>query len=763
MTAPAAQQAPALVLVADDEPTSRLLTRQALEQAGFRVAEAEDGAIATREFQRLRPDLVLLDVDMPGMDGYAACAAMREIRGDRAIPIVMLTARDDLDSINRAYAAGATDFIAKPINWALLGHRARYFLRSSRASLRIERLSRMNAVLSGINSAIVRIRNPQELLEESCRIAVQLGHFSFAWVGMVDAASGEVRPAVRNGDEQGYLDEVRFSVREDLPEGQTLIGTVARTGQPRASNDIDGDALRHRKHALARGFRALVGLPLVVDGACIGVLALYASTTGVFDEDELRLLRELAGDVSFGLEYIGKEQRLHHLAFYDALTGLPNRRLFQERLVALTEASRPGARRVVTIILDIRGFGAVNDNLGRHGGDTLLKLIAQRLRETLRASDTLGRVGGDQFGLILTDIGTDAQVAPLLEKILEALAAPFRVDARDTRVLVKAGVTVFPNETDGATAEALISNAEAALKKAKASPEAYLFYAPNINAANSSRLAMEGRLLQAIEKKLFELYYQPKIDLRSGEVTGAEALLRLRDADTGEMLLPSRFVPLLEETGLIVEVGRWLIGRAARDHVRLQAAGHRRLRVSVNVSTVQLRQRDFTAYLTQAAGETGTDGIDLEITESVLIDDLARHFAILQQVRQMGMGVALDDFGTGYSSLSYLSRFPANTLKIDKSFVDDVLMSPGKLAIVSAIISLAHALEMRTVAEGVETEEQARLLRVLGCDEMQGYLAARPMPVDALEAMLRERGASWMSFGSTPDKPGSITGPVRIA
>ena len=756
-------QAPSLVLVADDEPTSRLLTRQALEQAGFRVAEAEDGAAATREFERLRPDLVLLDVDMPEMDGYSACAAMRGIRGDRAIPIVMLTARDDMESINRAYAAGATDFIAKPINWALLGHRARYFLRSSRASLRIERLSRMNAVLSGINSAIVRIRNPQELLEESCRIAVQEGHFSFAWVGMVDAASGEVRPVARAGDEHGYLDDVRFSVREDLPEGQTLLGTVARTGQTRVSNDIDGDALRHRKHALARGFRALVGLPLVVEGACIGVLALYAPTTGVFDEDEMRLLRELAGDVSFGLEYIGKEQMLHHLAFYDALTGLPNRRLFQERLVALTEASRPGSRRVVTIILDIRGFGAVNDNLGRHGGDTLLKLIAQRLRETLRASDTLGRVGGDQFGVILTDIGTDAQVAPLLEKILEALAAPFPVGGRGTRVLVKAGVTVFPNETDGATAEVLLSNAEAALKKAKASPEAYLFYAPHINAANSSRMAMEGRLLQAIEKKLFELHYQPKIDLRSGEVTGAEALLRLRDAESGELLLPSHFVPLLEETGLIVEVGRWILGRAARDLVRLQAAGHRRLRVSVNVSTVQLRQKDFTGYVMHAVGDSGPDGIDLEITESVLIEDIERHFGILQEVRQMGMGVALDDFGTGYSSLSYLSRLPANTLKIDKSFIDDVMMSPGKLAIVSAIIPLARALDMRTVAEGVETQEQARLLRGLGCDEMQGYLAARPMPVEELEAALRERESSWMLFRSAADKPGATSGPVRIA
>ena len=745
--------APFLVLVADDEPTSRLLTRQALEQAGFRVAEAEDGATATREFERLHPDLVLLDVDMPKMDGYTACEAMRALPGDRGIPIVMLTGRDDMESINRAYGAGATDFIAKPINWALLGHRARYFLRSSQASLRIERLSRMNAVLSGINSAIVRIRNPQELLEESCRIAVQPGHFLFAWVGMIDAASGEVRPVARAGDEQGYLDAARFSVKEELPEGQTLVGRVARGGQTLVSNDIEGDGLRHRKHALERGFRALVALPLVVEGACIGVLALYSSTKGVFDDDEMRLLRELAGDVSFGLEYIGKEQRLHHLAFYDALTGLPNRRLFQERLVALTEASRPGARRVVTIIFDIHGFHAVNDSLGRHGGDALLKLFAARLRETLRTSDTLGRVGGDQFGVILTDIGTDAQVAPLLDKVLAALAAPFPVESRGTRLIVKAGVTVFPNETDGATAEALLSNAEAALKLAKESPEPYLFYAPHINAAISSRLAMEGRLLQAIEEQLFELHYQPKVDLRSGEVTGVEALLRLRDFETGKMLLPSNFVPLLEETGLIVEVGRWLLGRAFRDLGTLRATGHPRLRVSVNVSTVQLRQKDFIAYVRNAVGGEAS-GIDLEITESVLIDDPARHIGMLQQVREMGMGVALDDFGTGYSSLSYLSRLPANTLKIDKSFVDDMLASRAKLAIVSSIVSLAHGLDMRTVAEGVETQEQVHLLRLVACDEIQGYVAAKPMPVEALESALRERGAtSWIAAPQAMPSP----------
>ena len=732
----------ALALIADDEPTSRLLTREALVQAGFRVAEAADGEAALREFARVRPDLVLLDVDMPGVDGYDACRAMRERPGDSHVPIVMLTGRDDIDSINRAYAAGATDFIAKPIPWALLGHRARYILRSSLAARRSERLSRIAAVLSGINSAIVRIRDSAELLQESCRIAVEHGGFAFAWIGLLDARTQEVTPVAHAGQDRGFLERARYSARADLPEGTTLVGRVVRAGTPLVSNDIAADpSLRHGGLALERGFHAAVVLPLVVEGGCAGVLTLYSGTRGFFDDEEMRLLRELAGDISFGLEHIGKERLLYHLAYYDALTGLPNRRLFQERLVALTEASRPGSRKVVTVIIDLRGFRVVNDSLGRHGGDALLKLVAQRLRETLRASDTLGRIGGDQFGVILNDIAADAQIAPLLEKVLAGLSAPFDLGGQETRILAKAGVTVFPNETDGTTAEALLANAEAAAKRAKASTEPYLFHAPAISAAIAERVAMEGRLLRAIEERQFVLHYQPKADLRTGAITGFEALLRWRDPERGEML-PYRFVPLLEETGMIVEVGRWVLERAARDLARLRERGWPHLRVSVNVSPVQLRRRDFPRELREAiGGDPRESGVDLEITESLLIDEPARHIEMLREIRALGIGVALDDFGTGYSSLSYLARLPANVLKIDKSFVDDVVASPEKLAIVSTVISLAHALDMRTVAEGVETGEQARLLRLLKCDEIQGYVLARPMVLEKLEGLLAERGA----------------------
>jgi diguanylate cyclase (GGDEF)-like protein/PAS domain S-box-containing protein len=878
---------PAVVLIVDDEPTSRLLTREALQQSGLAVVEAEDGNGAIAVFAHSRPDLVLLDVDMPDMDGFSVCRRLRTHPDGRYVPIVMVTGRDDIDSINQAYAAGATDFIAKPINWALLGHRARYVLRASSAMHelgrseeqfrlitenssdfiamldctgrrlynspsyrvlfgnvdlagtdsfaeihpddrdairrifretvetgvgrqasfrwvlkdgsvrylesqsnvirdesgavskvvvvsrdvtertkqqdRIERLSRITAVLSGINSAIVRIRDRNELFEEACRIAVDHGHFSLAWVGMLDRTTMRIEPVASRGIEQGLLQLLRLGVTDDAPGGGGLAGRAVRGKQPVVSNNIAMDErLQSSRPALERGFRSVVVLPLVVDGEAVGVFGLFAAEPGVFNEEEMKLLAELAGDVSFGLAFIDKEQKVHHLAYYDALTGLPNRRLYQDRLVTLTEAARLGERKVVVVVVDVRGFHVVNDNLGRHAGDALLRLIAQRLRENVRVSDTLGRIGGDQFGLILRDLASEAQIGPLLEKIFGALEEPFLVNAEPVRLSFKGGVTVFPTATDGAGADALLTNAEAALKKAKASPETYLFYAPHINAAMANRLALESRLRRALEEGQFELHYQTKVDAQKGHISGLEGLLRWNNPEEG-LIPPFRFIGVLEETGMILEVGDWVLRRAIADAAKLHAGGWPDMRIAVNVSAMQMRQKDFPGHIAAAiaADGHGTCSLDIEITESVLMEDIERHIRALQQIRNMGIGVALDDFGTGYSSLSYVARLPATTLKIDKSFVADMAMSPEKLAIISAIISLGHALDMKIVAEGVETEEQAKLLRLLRCNELQGFLYSKPVSLDRIEAMLASEGGGLAGSGSEPGAP--LSGGRRFA
>ena len=834
-----------------------------LESSGFRVVEAKDGAEALEVFERENPDLVMLDVEMPGLDGLGVLRTLRSVPRSRDVPVVMATGLGDVDSIQTAYAAGATDFISKPINWALLPHRLRYILRSSRVtrdlaeseekfrlitessgdfiamldlqgrrlysspsykaffgtselagsdsfreihpddletirntfretvesgigrsakfrwvlpdrSLRyleskgsvirdekgevsrvvvvssdvtertlqqekIERLNRITSVLGDINSAIVRIRDRKDLLTEACRIAVDEGHFAFAWAGLVDAETQAIVPVAWTGDEQGFLGIARFSAREDLPEGNTLSGRVVRGKRPVVSNDIEKDKLvRHGRLALERGFRSVVGLPLIVGDAAVGLLVLYSTVPGYFDDAEMRLLEELAGDISFGLDHIEKEQKVHHLAYYDPLTGLANRRLFEETLGTLVEASRRTPNRMAVVVIDARGFHVVNDNLGRHAGDALLKLIGERLSAAVVSSDTVGRIGGDQFGVILSELTHDSQVASRIGKVFEGLDAAYELNGQSIRLLFKGGVSIFPTSTDGATSDALLTNAEAALKRAKDSADVWLFYEPHLNAAIANRLILESALSRALESGEFKLLYQPKVDPRSGRVMGLEALLYWNRPGHG-LTPPGDFIPALEDTGMILGVGSWAIRQATRDVARLRELGHPGLRVAVNVSPVQFRQRDFPAYLAKALGTTEShDGLDIEITESVMMEDIESCIAVLWRLQRMGIGVALDDFGTGYSSLNYVAQLPAGTLKIDKSFVDDIATNPKRLAIVSTVISLGHALGMKVVAEGVETVAQETVLRDLDCDEVQGYLYSRPIPIEQLEKMLRK-------------------------
>jgi diguanylate cyclase (GGDEF)-like protein len=461
---------------------------------------------------------------------------------------------------------------------------------------------------------------------------------------------------------------------------------------------------------------------------------LYSATPGFFDDEEMRLLEELAGDISFGLAHIEKEREAHYLAYYDPLTGLPNRRLFQETLTTLTEASRLITGKLVVMVVDVRGFHVVNDNLGRHEGDSLLKLVAQRLRDVVAHSDTIGRIGGDQFGLISPTSRAMRRSGRAWAGSSPRSRRPSKPGAQPIHLVIKGGASVFPTATDGLGADALLTNAEAALKKAKASLDPWLFYAPHLNAALANRVALENALVRALEERQFKLLYQPKVDLRTGRAHSLEALLYWENPGSG-LVSPASFIPVLEETGMILGVGSWVMRQAMEDLQRLRKRGFPSLRIAVNVSPLQFRQHDFPAYLAAAVG-AASQGLDIEITESVMMDDIEACIAVLWRVREMGIGVALDDFGTGFSSLSYVARLPATTLKIDKSFVDEIATNPARLAIVSAVVSLAHALGMKVVAEGVEMEEQARLLKQLGCDEMQGYLYSRPVPIGQLDGLL---------------------------
>ena len=603
----------------------------------------------------------------------------------------------------------------------------------TRAEARVAGLNRIYAVLSGINSAIVRLHEPLALFNEACRIAVDEGHFGMAWVGLLDA-DGQSGHFVAGIGPQDFTDR-HFAVDTYRPDSLCPVGKALHTQRPAFCNDIsDGpDAGLFLNAARQHGYRSLIALPLLREQRNVGVMMLYAGESGFFDDKELLLLDELGGDISFALEYIAKSEQLDYLVYYDALTGLANRSLIHDRLQQLLQAPRAepdGGSLVALVLLNVERFKNINDSYGRHSGDALLKQIAERLAGALGSRDHLARLGSDHFAVILADVDEVTEVARVLSDILlPSLDRPFVIDQHDLHIIAKAGIALFPS--DGNDADTLFANAETALHKAARAEEPYLFYAPPMNARVTEQLTLENKLHKAVAREEFILHYQPKVDLQSGQVIGLEALIRWQDPDNGQ-IPPKNFIPALEETGLIVEVGRWALEQAVADYEAWHAAGLQPPRIAVNVSAMQLRRKDFLSTLDRVLSrrEGERNYLDLELTESILMEDIEANVRRLGAAREMGVKIAIDDFGTGYSSLSYLKRFPIDQLKIDESFVRDITTDPDAAAICIAVIGLAHNLKLKVIAEGVETDAQMNYLRRHRCDEIQGYLFSRPLPAE---------------------------------
>jgi diguanylate cyclase (GGDEF)-like protein len=537
----------------------------------------------------------------------------------------------------------------------------------------------------------------------------------------------------------GKDDALMGAVRALLASGDTAPNTMLARAMAEkrtiVSHNTQSDpAVLLSAQYVASGVRSIAVLPLVVSDEAVGALALYASESAFFQDDELTLLSEMAGDVAFAIDHIGKQDRLNYLAYYDVLTGLANQSLFLERVAqSMRSAARTGSRLAI-FLFDLERFKNINDSLGHAAGDALLRQVADWFTRQLGDVNLLARLGSDHFAALVPVIKHESDVEQLVDATIKAfLEQPFRLNDAVFRIAMKVGVALFPD--DGADAESLFLHAEAALKRAKARGERYLFYTQTMTVSMADKLTLENRLRQALDKGQFVLYYQPKVNLVSGKMTSAEALIRWNDPLTG-LVPPAHFIPILEETGLIHDVGRWALQQAIADHRRWREAGLTAVRVAVNVSALQLRNRSFIDEVKQAISldPRAAEGLEIEITESLIMEDVKHSIASLQMLRDMGICIAIDDFGTGFSSLSYLSRFPVDTLKIDRSFVIEMTGAPESLALVSTIINLAHALKLKVVAEGVETEEQARLLRLLNCDEMQGYLFSPPLPGEVFAA-----------------------------
>ena len=563
------------VLIIDDDPVIRTLAAKSLQSAGFLTIEAAGAEDGLKLFREYRADAVLMDVIMPGgMDGYAACLKLREHSDSQYIPVLMMTSLEDLDSVNRSFEVGATDFITKPINFTLLGHRVRYMLRASQTT--------------------------QHLLES--------------------------------------------------------------------------------------------------------------------------------------------ERRLHRMAYFDSLTELPNRQFFREHLQVMVALAQRKNLKMSVLFIDLDGFKRINDTLGHHMGDLVLQEAGKRLLNCLRTSDllvrlgnagegdvSLARLGGDEFTVLLSSIERVEDAATVAERIRICLAEPYILANQELYTATSIGITIYPD--NGASAEELLKNADLAMYYAKrAGGNTYRYFSDSMTEIANRRLSLENHLRKAIERDELELYYQPQLELAQGSYFGVEALLRWDSPVLGP-IDPVEFIPLTEENGLIVSIGEWVLRKACQQMKEWRDQGLSIDRLAVNVSVIQLLNKGFVGLVTRVLAETGLDPhlLELELTESALVSEEGNILGILETLKKIGIQLVIDDFGIGYSSLNRLMNFPIDCLKVDQSFVRNIEQDSAKAAIVAAVIAMAEGMNMRVIAEGVETEAQLAFLRNKHCHVVQGHLISKPL------------------------------------
>jgi diguanylate cyclase (GGDEF)-like protein len=672
--------------------------------------------------------------DDPLVDAFRVAARDMEVEERRLLRERNSAAVNRYRETQVALIAGSTLalLIAAISGWLV----ARDQTRRKEAEDKLKRLNRLYAMVTGIGASMVRVRDRAELFNRACQTAVEHGEFEMAWIAIVDHSENRIVPVAWAGAEGTVRSAIEdhFSSSEGTVEGKTLAARALREKAVIVVNDVQSDeSLIFQKMHAESGIRSLAVLPLIVSDNAIGVFVLYTSKPEFFDAAGLLLLTELAGNVAFAIDHLEREERLHRLSYYDSLTGLPNRRSFLERVTQYMRSAVDAGHKVAVFLIDLERFKKLNDSLGRQAGDGILKQVAEWLAQNAGDVNLVARIDADHFAIVLPKVMYEAQVARLLEKTIAAfMNNEFMLNDAVYRLAAKIGVAVFPD--DGTEADTLFQNAEAALKKAKTSRDRYLFYAQKMTETVAMSLGIENRLRRALEREEFVLHYQPKVNLVSGKLTGAEALIRWNDPVSG-LTLPGRFIPILEETGLIHDVGRWVLRKAIEDYQRWRNHGLPTVPIAVNVSPLQLRNHNFVAEIQQAVSVAAdaAAGLQLEITESLIMQDVNHSIVSLLAIRALGVTIAIDDFGTGFSSLNYLAKLPVDTLKIDRSFVTEMVSGTGGLTLVSVIINLAHELKLNTVAEGVETEEQLRQLRLLGCDEVQGYLFGKPVPADIFE------------------------------
>ena len=736
---------PVRVLIIEDLEVDAERAMYQLKRAGLRCEwlRVQTGPELVAALDDFQPDVILSDFSLPQFDGMEALAISRTRAAQ--IPFLFLSGTIGEERAIHALHSGAVDYVLKDnlarlapaVQRALADAAAR--AERARQEAQIARLNRVLRMLSGVNTLVLRIRDRTEVMRETCRLATSAGGYSAAIaVGKV-AGAGLMQPMAWAGDDTRMTDDLRAYIASSTAREDSLLGTVIATGQEFVCNNT---VAMHSTGALDAlmvnaGVRSVVALPLVVDGVTVGLLVLAARDSEVVGDEELGMLREVAGSLSFGLKYLQRDTKARFLSHFDPNTGLAKRPLFSERVQRLIASPSGRDDCHAVIALDVERLSIINASIGWQSGDLLLQKVAERLRRFVARNDQLGHFGGGTFALVRPQADQSlAQIhSQLYREIMQLFAEPVVIDGQSIPVVVRIGFALYPDDNrDGAT---LVQEAEAALRHARSTGEQHVHYDATVRSQSVGRLALEHRLRFALERRQFELHYQPKIDVQTRRIVGAEALLRWRSPEDG-LVMPGMFLPLLEATGMVVQVGDWVVRQAAADSSQWQAAGLPPVRVAVNIAPAQLRYPEFAKEFLQLVEPWATPafGLDIEITEGVLHEDSASEVDMLKQLHEKGVRIAIDDFGTGYSSLSRLALLPIDTLKIDRHFIGQLVGAGPGGSVVRTIIALAGTFGMTTVAEGVETAAQLQMLAQLGCHQSQGYLHSAAVPAAEFARML---------------------------
>ena len=684
-----------IALIVDDDPTQRTLLTAALEKENFDVVEACNGREALEKLAETPASIVLLDVEMPELNGFDTCQAIREIPEHRDTPVVMVTGREDTESVDKAYMVGATDFFAKPINWSLLGHRIRYILRTSFVSRGLRESEAKNrAFISAIPDVMVVLDIENRCIEKAG--------------GGSEASANWL-----------FSREIRVPLDQLPPELARMW--LRQFRKVREAGEIQQGEFSKRVDGETHNFETRM-VPFT-------------------EQRTLLMIRDISAQKQ-------ATAKVYQLAYFDTLTGLPNRQSFLTQLSQGIREAEENGNSLSVLYLDLDNFKRINDSLGHSIGDRLLKIISARIEQCVRADDyvarygrsqsdlQLARLGGDEFTILLNNLQSGDEAEVIARRITETVSRPIEQDGHEFVITPSIGIATFPE--DGRDIDTLVKNADTAMYHAKeAGKNSHQLFSGTMSVRSLEQLEIEHALRYAITNDELELHYQPKLSLADNRISGVEALLRWTHPERGP-ISPAKFIPVAEEAGLIVDLSDWVLHTACKLRREWEHSPLRDIPIAVNLSGKQFTGSDIYKVITDTINQYSIDPstIDLELTESELMQDADSTIGTLRRLKEAGLSIIVDDFGTGYSSLSYLMKFPIDTLKIDRSFVMDIHQSPDNRSICDAIIALAHRLNLKVVAEGVEKREHIELLRELRCDEIQGFYFCKPVSATDVTAFI---------------------------